>query len=121
MSGLVEQSADARSKTIGSNFRVKAWGRIDESTLVASGGVSGISSSGTGAGLTSVITLSQQLHVGRRAVVTTGYCHEAKVVEGNLEHGTGSYTNTDSQITLIFEGNNSYKADHMGFAVLCDQ
>ena len=38
MSGLVDQSADARSKTIGGNFRVKAWGRIDESSLVASGG-----------------------------------------------------------------------------------
>ena len=34
MSGLVESSADARSKTIGGNFRVRAWVRFN-----ASGGI----------------------------------------------------------------------------------
>ena len=33
MSGLVEQSADARSKTIGGNFRVRAWANFDAGTV----------------------------------------------------------------------------------------
>jgi len=45
MSGLVESSADARSKTIGGNFRCRAWVNFDGSGTVAirnSGNVSSI-------------------------------------------------------------------------------
>ena len=52
MSGLVESSADARSKTIGQNFRVRAWVKFSGTGTVAinaSGNVSSITDSGTGA------------------------------------------------------------------------
>jgi hypothetical protein len=58
MSGIIEASADARSKTIGQNFRVRAWvnfnGNGDFSTnpgtamIRGSGNVSSIGSSATG-------------------------------------------------------------------------
>ena len=51
MSGLVNQSADARSKTIGQNFRCKAWVNFDGTGTVAirdSGNVSSITDNGTG-------------------------------------------------------------------------
>ena len=49
MSGLVEQSADARSKTIGGNFRVRAWVNFNGTGTVAirgSGNVSSITDNG---------------------------------------------------------------------------
>ena len=51
MSGLVESSADARSKTIGQNFRVRAWVNFQGSGSVAirdSGNVSSITDNYTG-------------------------------------------------------------------------
>ena len=51
MSGLVESSADARSKTIGQNFRVRAWINMNGSGTVAirgSGNVASITDLGTG-------------------------------------------------------------------------
>lgn len=50
MSGLVELSADARSKTIGGNFRVRAWCYYDQNadTVGASGNISSISDDSTG-------------------------------------------------------------------------
>ena len=51
MSGLVDQSADARSKTIGQNFRCRAWVNFNGSGTVAirnSGNVSSITDHGTG-------------------------------------------------------------------------
>ena len=51
MSGLVDQSADARSKTIGQNFRCRAWVNFNGSGTVAirnSGNVSSITDNGTG-------------------------------------------------------------------------
>ena len=47
MSGLVESSADARSKTIGQNYRVRTWMRFDGMgtiTLNASGNITATSS-----------------------------------------------------------------------------
>ena len=54
MSGLVDQSADARSKTIGENFRVRAWVNYDVGssgstcTVRGSGNVSSVTRNGTG-------------------------------------------------------------------------
>ena len=51
MSGLVESSADARSKTIGQNFRCRAWVNFDGTGTVPirdSGNVSSISDGGSG-------------------------------------------------------------------------
>tara|TARA_R100000388_G_C7218074_1_gene147312 strand:+ start:725 stop:1078 length:354 start_codon:yes stop_codon:yes gene_type:complete len=51
MSGLIEYSADARSKTIGSNFRVRAWVNFQGNGSVAirdSGNVSSITDNYTG-------------------------------------------------------------------------
>ena len=44
MSGLVDQSADARSKTIGGNFRVRAWINFNGATpsINGSGNVSSL-------------------------------------------------------------------------------
>ena len=52
MSGLVESSADARSKTIGQNFRVRAWVNFNGSTYatLASGNVTSVTDPGGGAG-----------------------------------------------------------------------
>jgi len=50
MSGLVEYSADARSKTIGQNFRVRAWVNFNGTGTVAiraSGNVSSITDNTT--------------------------------------------------------------------------
>ena len=43
MSGLVESSADARSKTIGGNFRCRAWACFNSSGIRASNGIASIS------------------------------------------------------------------------------
>ena len=53
MSGLIEYSADARSKTIGQNFRVRAWVHFDgqetaSNMINASGNVSSITDNATG-------------------------------------------------------------------------
>ena len=51
MSGLVESSADARSKTIGQNFRCRAWVNFNGTGTVAirgSGNVSSVDDQGTG-------------------------------------------------------------------------
>ena len=51
MSGIIDQSADARSKTIGQNFRCRAWVNFDGTGTVAingSGNVSSITDNGTG-------------------------------------------------------------------------
>jgi len=51
MSGLVESSADARSKTIGENFRVRAWVNFNGDGTVAirsSGNVSSITDNAPG-------------------------------------------------------------------------
>ena len=53
MSGLVESSADARSKTIGQNFRVRAWVSFSgdsgsPGTGQANGNVSGVTRHSTG-------------------------------------------------------------------------
>ena len=51
MSGLVDQSADARSKTIGQNFRVRAWVNFNGTGTIAirdSGNVSSLTDHGTG-------------------------------------------------------------------------
>lgn len=58
MSGLVESSADARSKTIGQNFRCRAWVNFNgtsgsgtgqsDITIRGSGNVSSITDDGTG-------------------------------------------------------------------------
>ena len=58
MSGIVESSADARSKTIGQNFRVRAWVNFDggsgsgtgssDITIYGSGNVSSVTDGGTG-------------------------------------------------------------------------
>jgi len=51
MSGLVEASADARSKTIGANFRCRVWVNFDGTGTIAirdSGNVSSLTDQGTG-------------------------------------------------------------------------
>jgi len=51
MSGLVESSADARSKTIGGNFRCRAWVNFNGTGTVAirnSGNVSSITDNSSG-------------------------------------------------------------------------
>ena len=51
MSGLVESSADARSKTIGQNFRVRAWvtfNQDSDQSIIASGNVSSLTDQGDG-------------------------------------------------------------------------
>tara|TARA_R100000458_G_scaffold53701_1_gene56215 strand:- start:17 stop:349 length:333 start_codon:yes stop_codon:yes gene_type:complete len=51
MSGLIEHSADARSKTIGQNFRCRAWVNFNGSgtiAIVGSGNVSSITDTNVG-------------------------------------------------------------------------
>ena len=51
MSGIVDHSADARSKTIGQNFRCRAWVNFNGSGTVAirdSGNVTSVADDGTG-------------------------------------------------------------------------
>ena len=51
MSGLVESSADARSKTIGQNYRCRAWVNFDgigSISIHGSGNVSSVTDNGTG-------------------------------------------------------------------------
>ena len=49
MSGIVNESADARSKTIGQNFRCRAWVNFDSSEQIRdSFNVSSITDGGTG-------------------------------------------------------------------------
>jgi len=51
MSGLVNQSADARSKTIGQNFRCRAWVSFNGTGTIAinsSANVSSVTDGGTG-------------------------------------------------------------------------
>lgn len=51
MSGIVEFSADSRSKTIGQNFRVRAWANFagtGTASIRDSGNVSSITDNGTG-------------------------------------------------------------------------
>ena len=52
MSGLVESSADARSKTIGQNFSVRAWVAFDGGSYTStnSGNVTSVTDPGGGAG-----------------------------------------------------------------------
>ena len=50
MSGHIEASADARSKTIGQNFRLRAWVNFNgtDSGFRGSGNVSGVTDNGDG-------------------------------------------------------------------------
>ena len=50
MSGLVDQSADARSKTISGNFRIRAWVNYNaiSSVIRSSGNVSTVADEATG-------------------------------------------------------------------------
>ena len=46
MSGIIDQSADARSKTIGQNFRCRAWARVQaDGSITGSQNVSSVSAS----------------------------------------------------------------------------
>lgn len=118
MSGLVDQSADARSKTIGGNSRVRAWGRIENNTLTSSSGISGISVSGTSTRFYTV-TLSPAMTNDDYAVVTCGYSHEGGQVEGTfgVKTGVGGVYPTTTSFMLEYVGNGTPDIDFLGFAV----
>ena len=78
MSGLVEQSADARSKTIGGNFRVRAWVNFNGTGTVAirgSGNVSSITDHGAGSYSVNFTTAMSDVNYSSVAA-----CAEADVV-----------------------------------------
>lgn len=79
MSGLVEKSSDARSKTIGQNFRCRAWVRFNglNSSIAASGNVSSIDD----------ISINDQRINFTSKLPDSSYC----AVTGNGRNTAGNY------------------------------
>ena len=97
MSGLVDQSADARSKTIGQNFRVRAWVNFDGTGTVAirdSGNVSSITDINTGNYRVNFTTaMSDTTYVG--VMYNSAFTGTSEVSFSNHFHGgMGSKTTT---------------------------
>jgi len=92
MSGLVNQSADARSKTIGKNFRCRAWVSFNGTGTVAirdSGNVSSISDLSTGR---YEVNLTSAMPDTDYAVLVDGNVNGSNVDTRRLSRTTHFYT-----------------------------
>lgn len=92
MSGLVESSADARSKTIGQNFRVRAWVNVSATTILGSGNVSSVNISGSNY----IVNFTSTLPNDDYAVVATA----STSAFNNVVQRASSTNKTDSNCTL---------------------
>ena len=100
MSGLVESSADARSKTIGQNFRCRAWVNINSNitfspnptsaAVRASGNVSSIGYLATGR---LEVNLTQPMPDTNYAVFVDGNVNDSNVDTRRSSRATHFYTN----------------------------
>ena len=91
-SGLVDQSADGRSKTIGQNFRCRAWINFNGTGTIAirgSGNISGISDLATGR---YEVNLSKNMANVDYAIVATGNVNGSDVDTGRAARATHFYT-----------------------------
>ena len=117
MSGLVNESADARSKTITGNFRVQAWVNFVGSGTVSingSGNVSSITDSGVGDYLINFSTKMPNTNYSAVASATKGggaatdsnsaicNCAELKYVDkfSVYVHNTGSSSFDSGQVSV---------------------
>tara|TARA_Y100000114_G_C11750828_1_gene324224 strand:- start:1241 stop:1603 length:363 start_codon:yes stop_codon:yes gene_type:complete len=113
MSGLVELSSDARSKTIGQNFRCRAWVRFNgsNSSIAASANVSSIDD---------LATNDQRINF-TSALESSSYC----AVTGNGRNTSGNYGHvislpyneapTRSSIRLLVSVSTSSTSDESEF------
>jgi hypothetical protein len=110
MSGLINQSADARSKTIGGNFRCRAWVRFNNAgTINGSGNVSSIDHSVTGQ---YVINFTSNMpdtnYVAISGQPLTGYddscgCQDYQVGSVDFDSSNGgAYVDRDLNCVAIF-------------------
>jgi hypothetical protein len=111
MSGLVDQSADARSKTIGQNFRCRAYVRFNNAgTKQGEGGnVSSVTHSTTGKyviNFTSAMPDTNYAAISGQPV--SGYddscgCQDYQVGSVDFDSSNGSaYVNRDDNCVAIF-------------------
>ena len=116
MSGLVEYSADARSKTIGNNFRVRAWVRADGSgTIEDSGNVTSISHS-TGHYTVNFATAMPSNKFC--AVATKGY-YGTNNDGKHANWGSAGITTTTAQFIYINPGVNYYNVGALNAVIFC--
>ena len=103
MSGLVEYSADARSKTIGRNFRCRAWVRFNGYGTVAvrgSGNVSSITDHGVGDYTVNFTTAMEDTNYGIALGVDGDGTGDNRIVcqnDGRADPTTGSVPVKTSQ------------------------
>ena len=105
MSGLVEYSADARSKTIGQNFRCRAWVHFNGTgtpSIGASGNISSITDLGTG------------LYTCNFATAMTD--NDYVIVCGATEHAPSGPMVSDRMV-LVARGSNAFSTS--GASVHC--
>ena len=103
MSGLVESSADARSKLIGQNFRCRAWVNFNGSNTVAirgSGNVSSITDNGTG---NYVVNFTTPMEDGN---------YSATINQPPFQYTSGS-----KQILIHVEGTSVFSGSSIGIRV----
>lgn len=113
MSGLVDQSADARSKTIGSNFRVRAWvnfnGINGQVARRAYGNVSSIARNSTG---------TYDVNLISKPPTSTGF---VAFVSGNVNSSNNDirrttrvieWTQDSCKVVTGYNGNSDTKEDY---------
>ena len=81
MSGLVESSADARSKTIGSNFRVRAWVAFQGNASSAGNNTRTIRDSGNVSSVVRTTGGTFDINFIQKPPSSDGYC---AFVSGNI-------------------------------------
>jgi hypothetical protein len=110
MSGLVESSADARSKIIGQNFRCRAWIRFNSGgTIHGSGNVSSFTRNGAGR---YVVHFTKDMpdtnYIGVYTIPLSGYddsCglqdYQSVSVDADCSNGS-AYVDRDDNCVAIF-------------------
>jgi len=115
MSGLVESSADARSKTISQNFRCRAWVFYDQisDNVLGSGNVSSVSDDATG---TFTINFSIDMTDTNYCVVSGGNKTSGDTLPRTIMHVSGN-SKTKSAIQLQVENSNGNNYDESNNSV----
>ncbi len=118
MSGLVDQSADARSKTIGSNFRVRAWVAFQGNASSSGDATRTIRNSGN---VSSVVRNSSGLfdiNFIQKPPSSTGYC---AFVSGNVNNSNNDvrrnarvveWTQDSCKVVTGYNANSDTKEDY---------
>ena len=83
MSGLVDQSADARSKTIGANFRVRAWVAFQGNASSNSDSTRTIRNSGNVSSVARNSSGTYDINFIQKPPSSDGYC---AFVSGNINN-----------------------------------